>query len=39
MTIAGLRFDTAALRGVSGPRWHVEPPYPEGFVVRHPAGY
>ncbi len=40
MTIAGLRFDTAGNpAGVSGPRWHVEPPYPEGFVVRHPAGY
>ena len=20
------------------PRWHAEPPYPEGFVVRHPRG-
>jgi membrane-bound lytic murein transglycosylase B len=40
MTIAGLRFDTAGNpEGVSGPRWHAEPPYPEGFVVRHPAGY
>jgi hypothetical protein len=40
MTIAGLRFDTAGnAPGVSGPRWHVEPPYPEGFVVRHPVGY
>ena len=40
MTIAGLRFDTAGNpEGVSGPRWHVEPPYPDGFVVRHPAGY
>jgi membrane-bound lytic murein transglycosylase B len=40
MTIAGLRFDTAGNPdGVSGPRWHVEPPYPEGFVVRHPVGY
>jgi cell wall-associated NlpC family hydrolase len=40
MTIAGLRFDTAGNpAGVSGPRWHVEPPYPEGFVVRHPIGY
>jgi cell wall-associated NlpC family hydrolase len=40
MTIAGLRFDTAGNpEGVSGPRWHVEPPYPEGFVVRHPVGY
>ena len=40
MTVAGLRFDTSGNpEGVSGPRWHVEPPYPEGFVVRHPAGY
>ncbi len=40
MTIAGLRFDTAGNpEGVSGPRWHSEPPYPDGFVVRHPAGY
>jgi Transglycosylase SLT domain len=40
MTIAGLRFDTAGNpAGVSGPRWHVEPPYPEGYEVRHPAGY
>jgi soluble lytic murein transglycosylase-like protein len=40
MTIAGLRFDTAGNpEGVSGPRWHVEPPYPEGFIVRHPVGY
>jgi len=40
MTIAGLRFDTAGNpEGVSGPRWHTEPPYPEGFEVRHPAGY
>jgi soluble lytic murein transglycosylase-like protein len=40
MTIAGLRFDTAGNpAGVSGPRWHVEPPYPEGYVVRHPVGY
>ena len=40
MTIAGLRFDTAGNPdGVSGPSWHVEPPYPEGFVVRHPVGY
>ena len=40
MTIAGLRFDTAGNpEGVSGPRWHTEPPYPEGYVVRHPVGY
>ena len=40
MTIAGLRFDTAGNpAGVSGPRWHTEPPYPEGYEIRHPAGY
>jgi hypothetical protein len=40
MVIAGLRFDTAGNPdGVSGPRWHAEPPYPDGFVVRHPPGY
>ena len=40
MVVAGLRFDTAGNpEGVSGPRWHVEPPYPEGYVVRHPPGY
>jgi cell wall-associated NlpC family hydrolase len=40
MTIAGLRFDTAGNpEGVSGPRWHTEPPYPDGYEVRHPAGY
>ncbi len=38
--IAGLRWDTAGNpAGISGPRWHVEPPYPEGYEVRHPAGY
>jgi cell wall-associated NlpC family hydrolase len=40
MTIAGLRWDTAGNpEGVSGPRWHVEPPYPGGYEVRHPVGY
>jgi membrane-bound lytic murein transglycosylase B len=38
--IAGLRFDTAGNpEGISGPRWHTTPPYPDGYVVRHPAGY
>jgi hypothetical protein len=38
--IAGLRWDTGGdVPGVTGPRWHAEPPYPKGFVVRHPAGY
>lgn len=37
MVIAGVAFDTV---GGPGPRWHF--PWvdsPEGFVVRHPAGY
>jgi hypothetical protein len=39
MVVAGLRFDTGGdAPGVTGPRWHAEPPYPKGFVVRHPAG-
>jgi hypothetical protein len=38
--IAGLRWDTGGdPTGVTGPRWHAEPPYPAGFVVRHPVGY
>ncbi len=38
--IAGLRWDTGGdLAGTTGPRWHAEPPYPRGFVVRHPIGY
>jgi membrane-bound lytic murein transglycosylase B len=39
MTIASLRWDTVGDANGTGPRWHAEPPYPEGFVVRHPAGY
>jgi membrane-bound lytic murein transglycosylase B len=39
MVIAGLRWDTVGDASGTGPRWHAEPPYPEGFVVRHPAGY
>ena len=38
-TIAGLRWDTVGDAEGTGPRWHVEPPYPDGFVVRHPTGY
>jgi hypothetical protein len=38
-TIAGLRWDTVGDAQGTGPRWHAEPPYPAGFVVRHPAGY
>jgi Transglycosylase SLT domain len=37
--IAGLRWDTVGDAEGTGPRWHSEPPYPEGFVVRHPPGY
>jgi hypothetical protein len=40
MVVAGLRFDTGGdAPGETGPRWHAEPPYPQGFVVRHPVGY
>ena len=39
MEIAGLRWDTVGDAEGTGPRWHPEPPYPEGFVVRHPVGY
>lgn len=37
--IAGLRWDTVGDASGTGPRWHIEPPYPDGFVVRHPTGY
>lgn len=37
--IAGLRWDTVGDAEGTGPRWHTEPPYPDGFVVRHPPGY
>ena len=37
--IAGLRWDTVGDASGTGPRWHLEPPYPEDFVVRHPTGY
>ncbi len=37
--IAGLRWDTVGNAAGEGPRWHAEPPYPEGYVVRHPTGY
>jgi hypothetical protein len=39
MVVAGLRWDTVGDAEGTGPRWHAEPPYPEGFVVRHPVGY
>jgi cell wall-associated NlpC family hydrolase len=37
--IAGLRWDTVGDANGTGPRWHLEPAYPTGFVERHPAGY
>jgi hypothetical protein len=38
--IAGLRWDTGGNpTDATGPRWHAEPPYPKGFVVRHPIGF
>jgi len=37
--IAGLRWDTVGYGDGVGPRWHREPPYPNGYVVRHPVGY
>jgi membrane-bound lytic murein transglycosylase B len=39
VVIAGLRWDTVGDAHGTGPRWHAEPPYPQGFVVRHPVGY
>ncbi|HEX3361443.1 MAG TPA: lytic murein transglycosylase, partial [Solirubrobacterales bacterium] len=33
MVIGGLRWDTVGDANGTGPRWHAEPPYPEGFVV------
>jgi hypothetical protein len=37
--IAGLRWDTVGDAQGTGPRWHLDPAYPEGFVARHPPGY
>jgi cell wall-associated NlpC family hydrolase len=36
--IAGLRWDTVGEQRGTGPKWHAELPYPEGFVARHPPG-
>jgi cell wall-associated NlpC family hydrolase len=36
--IAGLRWDTVGDAHGTGPRWHAESPYPQGFVARHPPG-
>lgn len=37
--IAGLRWDTVGDANGTGPRWHLDPAYPTGFVERHPPGY
>jgi len=37
--IAGLRWDTVGDEQGTGPRWHLAPASPDGFVVRHPPGY
>jgi cell wall-associated NlpC family hydrolase len=37
--IAGLRWDTVGDEQGTGPRWHLAPASPAGFVVRHPPGY
>lgn len=37
--IAGLRWDTVGDAKGTGPRWHLAPAYPEGFMERHPPGY
>jgi cell wall-associated NlpC family hydrolase len=37
--IAGLRWDTVGDATGTGPRWHPEQAYPDGFVIRHPAGF
>ncbi len=36
--IAGLRWDTVGDAQGSGPRWHLDPTYPDGFTQRHPVG-
>jgi len=38
MEIAGLRWDTVGDARGTGPRWHLAPASPEGFVARHPPG-
>jgi cell wall-associated NlpC family hydrolase len=37
--IAGLRWDTVGDEQGTGPRWHLAPASPDGFVVRHPPGF
>ena len=36
--IAGLRWDTVGEQRGTGPKWHAEAAYPQGFVARHPPG-
>jgi cell wall-associated NlpC family hydrolase len=36
--IAGLRWDTVGEQRGTGPKWHAELPYPDGYVARHPPG-
>jgi cell wall-associated NlpC family hydrolase len=36
--IAGLRWDTVGEQRGTGPKWHAESPYPQGYVARHPPG-
>jgi len=36
--IGGLRWDTAGEQRGTGPKWHAELPYPNGYVARHPPG-
>ena len=38
VVIAGLRFDTSG-SGEKGPRWRRESRSPDGYAVRHPAGF
>jgi cell wall-associated NlpC family hydrolase len=37
--IAGLRWDTVGDEKGTGPRWHLAPTSPAGFVARHPPGF
>lgn len=39
MVVAGLRFDTAAMRGNGNNRWTTEMRSPRGFSVRHPGNF
>lgn len=36
--IAGLRWDTVGEQRGTGPKWHAEMPYPDGYIARHPPG-